>query len=44
MVEIDSVNEKCTNPLCDCNPCLCTEQDLCACCIIWDGGAIVQSN
>ena len=44
MVGIDCVNEQCTNPLCDCDPCLCTEQDPCACCVMWDGGSIEQSD
>jgi len=44
MVGIDCVNEDCTNPLCDCDPCLCTKQDPCACCIMWNGESIVQSN
>ena len=43
MVGIDCVNEECTNPLCDCDQCLCTEQDPCACCVMWDGGSILGS-
>ena len=26
-------NEQCVNPLCDCDPCVCTEEDPCYHCI-----------
>ena len=33
----DCINEECKNPLCDCDPCDCTEEALCTCCHVWDG-------
>ena len=44
MVGIDCANLECTNPLCDCDPCMCTEEEPCPCCIMWDGESIVQSS
>jgi len=32
MVGIDCANENCKNPLCNCDPCVCTEEILCKCC------------
>ena len=37
MAGIDCINEECKNPLCDCDPCDCTEDDPCSCCLVWDG-------
>ena len=37
MAGIDCHNEECVNPLCDCDPCDCTEDDLCVCCRMLDG-------
>ena len=37
MAGMDCVNEECKNPLCDCDPCYCTEDDPCTCCLVWDG-------
>ena len=31
MAGIDCMNEHCVNPLCDCDPCECTEEDPCGC-------------
>ena len=33
MVGIDCGNTECENPLCTCDPCDCTEDDSCSCCI-----------
>lgn len=33
MVGIDCNNEECLNPHCTCDPCDCTEEDPCHCCI-----------
>ena len=33
MVGIDCGNTECENPLCTCDPCNCTEDDPCSCCI-----------
>ena len=37
MAGIDCINEECKNPLCDCDPCDCTEETPCICCEMWDG-------
>ena len=44
MVGIDCANQECKNPLCDCDPCMCTEEEPCVCCHMWDGESIVQSS
>ena len=44
MVGIDCANLECKNPLCDCDPCMCTEKEPCLCCHMWDGESIVQSS
>ena len=44
MVGIDCANLECKNPLCDCDPCMCTEEEPCLCCHMWDGESIVQSS
>ena len=33
MTEISCNNDECENPLCTCDPCECTEKNLCPCCI-----------
>ena len=33
MVGVDCGNTECENPLCTCDPCECTEDDPCPCCI-----------
>ncbi len=33
MVGIDCNNPECNNPLCVCDPCDCTEETPCKCCI-----------
>ena len=33
MVGIDCNNTECENELCDCDPCMCTQQEPCPCCI-----------
>ena len=40
MAGMDCVNEECKNPLCDCDPCYCTEEDQCGCCLVWDGESV----
>ena len=40
----DCVNEKCKNPLCDCDPCDCTEESFCTCCHMWDGETTGEST
>ena len=32
MAGIDCNNDECKNPLCVCDPCECTAEDLCVCC------------
>ena len=44
MAGIDCANLECKNPLCDCDPCNCTEEDPCACCLVWDGEKVVQKG
>ncbi len=33
MSEVKCINDECENPYCSCDPCECTEDDLCLCCI-----------
>ena len=33
MSEVKCSNDECENPYCSCDPCECTEDDLCVCCI-----------
>ena len=40
----DCVNEKCKNPLCDCDPCDCTEESFCICCHMWNGESTGEST
>ena len=44
MAGIDCANLECKNLLCDCDPCNCTEEDPCACCLVWDGETVVQKG
>lgn len=37
MAGIDCINEECKNPLCDCDPCDCSQENPCTCCLVWDG-------
>lgn len=37
MTGIDCINDECKNPLCDCDPCDCSEENPCICCLQWDG-------
>jgi len=36
MVGVDCNNLECANPLCTCDPCDCTEENPCKCCVKQD--------